>query len=317
MKRKFEHFLLSILFGTSVLMALTFWLNINFGFNCLSVSHWAQLASLQATGAPINKDFYLSIGVGIIIFILGLYIINRPRFRKIPKMPQPVKNEPVASLAKPGTASLPPVPQPKQEQDIPESVPVQQPIEEKKEASDIPVAAPNGMPLVRPPKLKLPTNISKMAATQYQQQENELIKQQQLEKQNTEIVQIFTDNNYIVKKNPTIGKLKTNLFAIGNNEKIWMGAIDCDIESMQSAVKQLQDIFTETLEDIEIHVNAFILDTLGKYSATDNIEVFHTIAELNEFISKNPGDEIEDYEQDNFNAYSEYIDTVITMLYKA
>lgn len=317
MKRKFEHFLLSILFGTSVLMALTFWLNINFGFNCLSVSHWTQLASLQATGTPINKDFYLSIGIGIIVFLFGLYIINRPRFRKIPKMPQSVKNEPVVSLAKPETAPLPTIQQPKQEQDILESVPVQQPIEEKQETSNTPVAVPNGIPLVRPPKLKLPTNISKMAATQYQQQENDLIKQQQLEKQNAEIVQIFTDNNYVVKKNPTIGKLKTNLFAIGNNEKIWMGAIDCDIESMQSAIKQLQDIFTETLEDIEIHVNAFILDTLGKYSATDNIEVFHTIAELNEFISKNPGDEIEDYEQDNFNAYSEYIDTVITMLYKA
>ena len=74
MKKQFEHFLLSVLLGTSVLLALTFWLNIKFGFNCLSATHWATLASLQASQTPINKDFYLSIGVAIFVFAASVAV---------------------------------------------------------------------------------------------------------------------------------------------------------------------------------------------------------------------------------------------------
>ena len=39
--------------------------------------------------------------------------------------------------------------------------------------------------------------------------------------------------------------------------------------------------------------------------------VFHNLDEIKEFISKHPADKIEGNEQENFDAYSEYMDTII------
>lgn len=313
MKKQFEHFLLSLLLGTSVLLALTFWLNIKFGFNCLSASHWTELASLQASQNLINKDFYLSIGVAIGIFIFGLYIINRPRPRKILIVSQPVIEQPHISQ---------PIKQPEIKPVIQTTEPVtEQPIQPHSQDTSKNIPPVNNVQtnvnMVRPPKLNLPKNIAQIAAAQYSQQMIQENKAQQTENQNEEIAKIFTDNNYVVKKNPVFGDFKTNLFAIGNNEKLWLGSVNGDIKLLQSAITQLQNVFTETLEDIQIHIEAFLIDTFGKYIPVDNINVFHNIEELNEFISKNPGDTIEDYDRENFDAYSEYIDTVITMLYNS
>ena len=200
---------------------------------------------------------------------------------------------------------------------------VPQPTEPVIQKSETPVEKPpvntikNEIGLIRPPKLNLPRNMAQIAAQQHQIQTDKINSEQQTEQDNIEIAKIFTDNNYLVKKNAAISGLKTNLFAIGNNEQLWIGAVNCDIKLMQSAINQLNSVFTETLEDIAIHINAFIIDTFGKYSTTDGINVFHNIQELSDFISAHPGDTIEDFDRENFEAYSEYIDTVITMLYKS
>ena len=313
MRKRFEHFLLSVLLGTSVLLVLTFWLNVKFSFNCLSATHWMELASLQASHAHIDKDFYLSIGIAIVVFIIGLYIINRPRLRKISY------NTQMPTVTKP--SNIEPIKHQENEQNISENKTVEQetPIITLEPENVIPQPLTNnfqpGINVARPPKLHLPKNIAQIAAAQYSQQEAKEVASKQTERFNEELAKIFTENNYVVKQNPVFGDFKTNLFAIGNNEKVWMGAVDCDIKSLQSAIKQLQGVFSETLEDIEIYISAFMIDTLSKYDSTDDITIFHNVDELKEFISKNPGDTIEDYDQENFNAYSEYIDTVITMLY--
>jgi len=313
MKKQFEHFLLSVLLGTSVLLVLTFWLNIKFGFNCLSASHWMELASLQASQNLINKDFYLSIGVAIGIFIFGLYIINRPRLRKISINQQTVIEEtPVSEQIK--QPEIKPVIQTKE----PVTEQPLQPYSQDTSKNIPPVNnTQTNINMVRPPKLNLPKNIAQLAAAQYGQQAAQENKSQQMEIMNEQIAKIFTDNNYVVKKNAVFGDLTTNLFAIGNNEKLWIGVVDSDIKLLESAMTQLKNVFKETLEDIEINTEAFLIDSLGRYTSVDDIKVFHNIEELNEFISKNPGDTIEDYDRENFDAYSEYIDTVITMLYNS
>ena len=128
----------------------------------------------------------------------------------------------------------------------------------------------------------------------------------------TEIfAQIFSDNGYTVKPNPKIAGFIPNLFAICVDEIVWIGASDADINKMHIAIEKLQSVFQETLEDIKININAFILDTTNQYQSDDSILIFKSVDELKKFISENPANELTDDNSDNFDAYSEYIDTII------
>jgi len=283
MRNKLEYILLSLLLGLTVLLGLSFWLNTNFGFNLFYREHWQELAQLQASQTPVNQNFYISIAFAVLIFLIGLIAIYVPMGKKNTR----VKNDDVP---------LPPAPV----------------IEKPEQTPDIPAPV---MPVSRPPRLNLPKNISEIATHKHE----EIIQNQvpanapikTSEKYSHEFSEIFSNNGFSVKTNPTISGFTPNLFAIGNGEILWIGATNCDIETMKKSVHKLQTVFHETLEDIEIHVHAFILDTLQKYDSADGILIFHNIDELREFISENPASTIEEPDQDNFNAYSEYIDTII------
>ena len=121
---------------------------------------------------------------------------------------------------------------------------------------------------------------------------------------------------FIVKKKPKISGFTPNLFALGADEIIWIGGVDCDIDKLNKAIERLESTFEETLEDITIIVNAFLIDTVGKYNSDDRIHIFHSIDELKQYISENPGNPIDDSNREDFDAYSDYIDTVLTLLYK-
>ena len=56
------------------------------------------------------------------------------------------------------------------------------------------------------------------------------------------ISEIFSNNGYVVKPNPTIVGFTPNLFAIGNNEVLWIGGVDCDEQKMTSAIEKLQSV---------------------------------------------------------------------------
>lgn len=305
MRKFFEHLLLSILLIISVVLGMTFWLNTKFGFNLLSAKHWQELASLQAAHTPIDKTFYISLGVGVFILIFGLYLIFRPRFRKLPKpviSQQPIPQQPVVVQKQP---------EPKQVQ---QTQPVQnmQP-EPQPQEQDVPVSAL----MNRPPKLNLPKNMEALAQNNYMKQQNS-VSDNNVSQQNTtiydqELRNIFEQNSYVVKPNLTISGLKTNLFAIGNHEVLWMGAVDCDMNKLKASIGKLRDLFEETLEDIPINIFAFILDTKNVYTPSDDIMVFHSIEEISEFISNNPADNIDEDEKENFDAYSDYIDNIISM----
>lgn len=308
MRKQIEHLLLTILTGTTVLLALTFWLNTNFGFNLFDFQHWQELALLQANGAPIDKNFYISIGIAIFVFIICLYIIYRPRFRKIPKLiTQP--NLPAISVEK--TPLLPKnSPLPKQPERNTADVARPEPSITPQTQEPI-----NNINLARPPKLHLPKNIAQIAATQYANQPR--IAPMQSNKYDDELAEIFSENMFIVKKNPTISGFKPNLFAIGANEVVWIGGVDCPIEKMNTAIERLNSTFRETLEDITITINSFIIDTTNQIKSDNKIQIFHNIDELKQYISENPGDSILDENREDFDAYSEYIDTVLTLLYNA
>lgn len=278
MKKFFESVLLSILTGISVLLGLSFWLNIKFGFNLFNAQHWNELARLQATNTPISISFYISIGLAIFIFISGLYLIFRPKLRNIFKKSYTVSQTNPVLYTK-----------------------TEQHNEKDKIVETIQFMS-------RPPRLNLPKNIGDIAAEKYKSQPNTVIDKT---KYNDALSEIFSSNNYLVKKNPIISGKETNLFAIGNNEIVWLGYVNIDLNEFKNAVKKLSDIFSDTLTDIPITIRSFLIDTTNKYDSDDEILIFNNIEDLKEFISENPGEQIEDSDKENFDAYSEYIDTII------
>ena len=286
MRNKLEHILLSLLLGLSVLLGLSFWLNTKFSFNLFWKEHWDELAQLQATHTPINPWFYVSVGIALFIFFAGLLIINNPF----------IKHKKIVSV-KP----------------IEKTAPVILAPTNKKEEKPEPVPAPVGMPLARPPRLHLPKNMAEIAEKKHNA---EPIKQQPLtdtsqSPYNSVLAQIFSDVGYVVKQNPTISGFTPNLFAIGNNEVVWIGGVDCKSEDLQKAVKKLQSVFEDTLPDIPINIYPFIVDNLKTVTPDKSILIVPSVDVLKNFISENPADSIDEEEQESFNSYSEYIDTII------
>ena len=292
MKNKLEHILLSILLGLSVLLGLSFWLDTVFNFNIFCATHWDTFAQLQASHTPISIGFYISFAVAIFIFAFGLYFIFSSKLKFTVKQQTESQHvPPVVHQAEPPAA----------------------PTHVQREQS----AQENTVFDNRPPRLHLPTYTAQTAT--YNQTRQEIKTDKKIENQSPSespytpiISEIFKNNGYLVKPNPTISGFVPNLFAIGNNEIIWIGGVDCDIEKMMLGLQKLDSVFKETLEDIPININAFILDTFNKYdSQNENLLIFKSTDELQRFISEHPADNIDDTDKESFDSYSEYIDTII------
>ena len=283
MKNKLEHILLSILLGLSVLLGLSFWVNTIYNFNIFSNAHWAEFARLQAAQTPISTGFYVSFAVAIFIFLIGLYFIYRTTLRRI---------------TKPNA-----IPISEQKTQIVE----QQPHIVEQSHVEKPVVFDN-----RPPQLNLPTNMAQIAAQKYNQPKTApRMDTPTKNPYNSIISEIFSNAGYVVKPNPSLSGFTPNLFAIGNNEVVWVGGIDCDMEKMMMGLQKLDSVFKETLEDIPINISAFMLDTLNKYPDNNNMMIFKSVDELKEFIAEHPADPITETEKESFDSYSEYIDTII------
>ncbi len=287
MKNKLEHILLSILLGLSVFLGLSFWLNTVYNFNIFSGAHWDEFARLQATKTPISIGFYISFSVAILIFVIGLYFVYRTTLKQIIKPTIKTDENPQPKPT--------PVPEIEKQTPIPDEKPN--------------VATPFDN---RPPRLNLPINMAQIAAQKYNQPKvASKTNNSSGNPYNSVISEIFTNNGYIIKPNPTMSGFTPNLFAIGNNEVVWVGGVDCDIEKMMNGLQRLDSVFKETLEDIQINISAFILDTMNRYPENENIMIFKSVDELREFIDAHPADQITKEDQESFDSYSEYIDTII------
>lgn len=288
MKNKLEHILLSILLGLSVLLGLSFWLNTIFNFNIFCGAHWDEFAKLQATKTPIASGFYISFFIALFIFVVGVYFIYRSTLKQILK--PKTEDTPLPKPETPAITQIEKQPAPQQQQ--------QQPMVFSE----------------RPPRLNLPNNMAQIVAhnNTVQQKPKQQPQQPETNPYNPIISEVFSNNGYIVKPNPKISGFVPNLFAIGNNEVVWIGGVDCDIEKMMNGIQKLDSVFKETLEDITININAFVLDTMNKYNSENNsVLVFKSIEELKEFIEQHPADQITEMDQESFDSYSEYIDTII------
>ena len=289
MRNKFEHILLSLLLGIAILLGLSFWLNIIYGFNLFNKAHWIELARLQAEQIPVSTGFYISIGIAVFMFVFGLFFLYIPAIKQAHKK-QSIQAE-------------------QNYENIIPKTPEQQEEQIKKETK-ITEQSHVDLNLSQPPKLHLPVNMARILQQQHEdnQQKESPIQYDSI------LAQMFSDHGYIVKPNPVISRFTPNLFAIAPNEIIWIGAVDKDIDKLQSAISKLESIFSETLEDIKININAFLIDTKNSHIVSDSVFVFNSIEELKTFVSELPPawpKDMSNADQDNFDAYSEYIDTII------
>ena len=197
MNKHIERLLLSVLVSISVLLGLTFWLNIRYGFNLFSSKHWAELASMQASNTPINIGFYISVCVALFIFLSCLYMINRPRTIKqaqpntqiIPVQNQPVARTPEKQILK-QTPSPSPIPQKIVPPTIKKETPKQTYLQPQQQQNPT-----NDFKLTRPPQLNLPKNMEQIAANQYAQTRQNQTGTTPMtnERYNKEIAEIFSN----------------------------------------------------------------------------------------------------------------------------
>lgn len=307
MRNRLDNILLGTLWLLAATLGTSFWLNTKFGFNIFSAPHWQYLAYLQASKTPVAASFYISLGVAIFITIFGLYFLIQPKFRKI-VLPI-IKVKKVNEKPQPRVDATPETPS--TQSDASEIITMPKP--EQQPAQQIqptPVAAPQNNPL-RPPHLNLPTTNSYSAAP-VTQPATATNTSSGNDADNTALREIFSQNGYIVKTNPYINRWRPNLLAIGTNEVLWIGAVGATTTQVRAAIDKLNQIFSDTLDDVYISINGFSINAPDAQTTEfQDILLFNTINDLDAYMTQHPNSQPTAEEQENFDAYSEYIDTVI------
>lgn len=289
MRNKFDNFLLGMLWLILSTLGLCFWFNIQFGFNIFSRAHWRHLAYMQATQTQIRPLFYASVIIGLFCIIFGLYILIRPRFRKI-------------KLPKQKTTNTPPT------------------------APVAPQPAPDMFALTRPNRINgtvssptqsssqieiLTAPVAGMSPTQTPSAQ-QFTPPTQTEQDSTELQEIFESAGYTIKKSPRVKGYTIPLFAIGTNETIWIGATKIETSTLQSIIDSFNQIFSDTLEDITIEIHGFVINASDTASpAAPEILTFTTLDDLRAYIAQHPNPPLDPDMQENFDAFSGYISTVI------
>ena len=308
MKKNFENILLGFLWLLAATLGTTFWFNTRFGFNLFSGAHWDYLATQQATRASVSFWFYASFVIATFITLFVLYLLVRPRKRNI-KISAPQK----PALTAPQTATNNDASQINIISGTNQTTP------------PAPTTPSVGPILARPPRLNIaPANTFAPAATAQPAQSATQstapmmpapTPQQQTKQDWPEIREIFSMAGYVIKPEPRINGKKMALLAIGTDEVLYMGAVGISTSQMQSCVNKLVQLFHDTLEDIEINVNAFVLNPTDTASDSD-ILTFDTIDSLRDYMNTHRNAPLAADDAENFAAYSEYITTVIEYIGK-
>ena len=258
MNKQIERILICLLWLLAATLGTSFWLNTVFGFNIFSVQHWQYLAYLQASQTPVRPAFYISLTGVIVIAIVVLYILIRPKGilrRRIGIGRARNKAAAVTTPAATITATTPIV---------------------------TPAPAPAAANAINFDTLR----------------------------------DIFDRAGYSVKRSPQIGNFKPAVFAIGTSETLWIGGVGIDQAPLAAAMERLDTVFSDTLDDIQINIYGFIIAPTGAVS-DQNILTFPDTDALAEYMAAHKNTPPENADgRENFDAYSEYIDTVINYMDK-
>jgi len=308
MINRINNILIGLLWLLASTLGATFWFNTMFGFNIFSVQHWQHLAYMQATGQSVKPTFYISIIVITFIVVFGLYKLLQPRYRKL-TLPVPERKEPTFSSVQqtqPDTQTI----------TIEEYQPITPAPElsPQKTGEDKPTATP-APTTNRPPRLNIPT-VTRTAPIPRVPLKDAPEQNINPETEYAEIRNIFESAGYVFKGMPKIKGVQTATVAIGTNEVLWIGAVGVKNANMQRAVSTLAGVFSDTLDDIEIHINAFVVAAPDAADAPSDILQFANVNDLRNYISGTPNTSPDADEAENFDAYSGYIGTVMDYIGK-
>lgn len=304
MKLKLDYILLGVLWLLAVTLGACFWFNTWYGFNIFSSAHWGYLAQMQASRTAIRPGFYISMAVALAIAIGGMYMLMRPRLRKI-NLPRVRAKRRMLRRARRAARKN------KQNSATPAQAAPSQPTAQPATQASArpprpvsPIAQNTGM--LRTPTAPViqsgatpaaPLATAAPAATDAQ------IK---------EIRDIFERAGYVIKPTPTnIKTLHPALFAIGANETLWLGAVGATAAQMHTAIDTLSGVFNSVLDDIDININSFVIGAPDAATAKfPDVLIFDSISALAQYMSAHPNPPISGDEADNFDAYSAFITTV-------
>lgn len=326
MREKLDNFLLGTLWLLACMLGSCFWFKTMYGFNIFSGTHWRYLGQMQATQTAVKPTFYISLIIAVSITIFGLYTIIKPRlkrlnlpFIKIRKQPtvmsRPARNNRSVPLAKNVTQA----PATTQQNTPAELTPA------PTTPTNTPDASTNG--LARPPRLNIPTsntisqpNVPFTAptapTTAIAAPQTSAIDAEQIQ-ESPELREIFESTGYTLKDAPRIAGLQTSLFAIGSNESIWIGAIGIETKTMADILDTINQIFLDTLDEVEIGLNGFIVSAADADNpASPKILTFDSTDALRNYMEEHKNPPVRDEDAENFEAFSDYISTVIDYIGK-
>lgn len=297
MRNKIDNILIGVLWLLAATLGTCFWFNIAFGFNIFSGAHWQHLAYMQAAQTPVKISFYISMVAAVFITLFVLYLLIKPRHRNI-HLPHHMR-APVAPPARPAQSVTAP------------AAPAQAPTPQTQPVSNTIDTAP------RPPRL----NISIPSGNHNGTAPTALVAssmnpQTTVQRDWPEVTKIFSDAGYVIKPNPRINGMQTILCAIGMNETLWLGAAGVETTKMSNAIDKLNQVFADTLDDIYINVHGFVISAPDAGNSDSNILTFSDTTQLHEYMLSHKNPPLPADEQENFDAYSDYISTVIDYIGK-
>ena len=296
MTKKFDNFLLGLLWLLTVTLAATFWMNIKYGFNIFSAAHWAYLSELQAYRTQIKLDFYISLIGAIVIGLTGLYLLARPRRQTF--FIEPTKMPPRPDQSNPRVI----LPQPEEQKENIQTKlnqPTARPTPPRPASPTIMRTAPT--PPRAPHTIPTPKTLTTTPAPHMFQ-----------------IIDVFESTGYTVRKCVRIGKLVQPVVALSYNQTLWIAVEGVSTSDVMDAIQTLITIFDDTLGDSanDISLHACVLDATDDSTNPDLISTFKTLDELRKFMNEHPNTKPDDYDQDLFDAVSTYIDTVTNYIGK-
>lgn len=317
MRVRIDIILLNALWLVVFALFSSFWFDLQFGFNIFSSAHWHYLGAAQVGAAKVSSFFYASLIAFGFVLVFGLYLINRPHRRKIRL------NETESKATSPINSSLEILGTPDTQN--------QQPTTN---------AQPRAAAVPRPPRLNAAPHLMAAAPTPTQAP----APQKALKNTVGILDELFIDAGYSVKAPPKVSGIQLDLLAVGMDEVLYSGIVCAEpgditaaeggnskwktsareFESpawrISQAASAMRTLFSETLDnDIKITVRPFVVmdggtianrASLEKIWEAFEVQVFNSIAALREYLQKNPNRETPESEQEDFDAYSEYIDTV-------
>lgn len=299
MKYRIDNMLLGLLWLLVITLVACFWFNTMFGFNLFIGAHWQYLAYLQAAQTPIKPSFYISLIIISAVMICGLYLIMRPRFRKI-RLPIMRINTRKKVMSIPDVPATQPAP-------VHTSTPAV--MNTPARPPRLNAATLGGMPTMAGNSATQQPNAARTATPPAPSGPSDI--------EIAQITEIFKSAGYTTKNPPRINGNRMSLLAIGTNETLWLGAHGIATTDMRHAIDKLNDVFSDTLDDIYINVNGFVIGAPDAATAEfDDILMFNDVDGLREYITAHPNAPLPDDDNGNFDAYSEYIDTVINYIGK-